>query len=121
MAAKGDLKINDILLPLEGLQYKPGWIDYEVTDRTINKTLVSDFVAFKRTFAISWSYPLDGSFLADLLDLYIAKADVTFTETGADLVDTSYTCKLSISSSYLRELYSGNYAFSGFAITLEEV
>lgn len=121
MASKGDLKINAMLLPLDGIQYKPGWIDYEVTARTINKTLVSDFVSFKRTFAISWANPLEGSFLADLLDLYIAKADVTFTETGADLVDTAYTCRLSISSSYLRELYSSNYAFSGFAITLEEV
>jgi hypothetical protein len=119
--AKGDLQINSILLPLDDIQYKPGWIDYEVTDRTINRTLVSDFIAFKRTFDISWKNPLEGSFLADLLDLYLAKEDVTFTETAADLTTTAYTCRMSISNKYLREIMSGNYAFSGFSITLEEV
>lgn len=119
--AKGDLQLGAILLPIEGIKYSQGWIDYEKTRRTIDNTLVSDLVAFKRKFTIAWDNPLDGSFMADLLDMYIAKADLTFIETQADLTTLSYTVHIDIGSDYLREIYSGNYAFSGFKITLEEV
>ncbi len=118
---KGDLLLNGVLLPMDSISYKPGWLDFEVTERTVNRTLVSDFVAFKRTFEVSWSNPLDGAFMADLIDLYVLKEDVTFSEVQPDLSSLTYTCKLSISPTYLRELYAGNYAFSGFSITLEEV
>lgn len=119
--AKGDLTLGGVALPLEGIKYSPGWIDYEKTARTINNTLVSDLVAFKRKFSISWENPLDGAFMADLLDMYVAKEDLTFTETQSDLTTLSYTVHIDIGSEYLREIYSGNYAFSGFKITLEEV
>lgn len=119
--AKGDLTLGSVPLPIQGIKYSPGWIDYEKKARTINNTLVSDLVAFKRKFTISWDNPLDGSFMADLLDMYIAKQDLTFVETQSDLTTVSYTVHIDIASEYLREIASGNYAFSGFKITLEEV
>jgi len=119
--AKGDLKINALELPIDNIKFSQDWIDFEVQDRTINRTLVSDFIAFKRKFVLTWQYPLEGAFLADLLDLYIAKEDVTFTVTNADLTESLYTCKVDINGAYLREMLSGNYIFSGFGITLEEV
>jgi len=119
--AKGDLKINTLELPIETVKFTEGWLDFEVQDRTINRTLVSDFIAFKRKFSITWGYAISGTLLADLLDLYIAKEDVVFTIVNADLTETLYTCKVSISDTYLREIISGNYAFSGFTVELEEV
>lgn len=118
---KGDLQLGAIPLPLQGIKFSEGWIDFEKKRRTINNTLVSDLVAFKRKFSISWDNPLDGAFLADLLDLYIAKEDLTFTVTNADLTTTAYTVHIDIGSDILREIYSGNYAYSGFKIELEEI
>lgn len=119
--AAGDLQINTILLPLPGIRFSPGYIDFETSDRTINKTLVSDFYTIKRKFTISWDYPVTGTFMADMVDLYLAKEDVTLTVTNADTTTDVYTCWLKISDEVLRELASGNYAFSGFTIYLEEV
>lgn len=121
MMAKGDIQINSVLLPFEGIKVSYGYIDFEVVDRTIDKTLVSDFIALKRIFTISWDNMVSGTFMADIIDIYILKQDVTLIVTNADLSTSTYTCKLSISDRVLRELYSGNYAFSGFTITLEEV
>ena len=103
--AKGDLAINSIQLRKDNIRYSPGWIDIETTDRTINGTLVSDVIAMKRRFTITWNNPIA----------------CAFTETQSDLTTGSYTCKLDISQTYLREIIAGNYAFSGFTITLEEV
>lgn len=111
---------TSIILPEFERKYSQGWIDFEVSERTINRTLVSDFVAFKRTFSITWNI-LDGAVLASLLDLYLAKEDVTFYEEQADSSFKSWVCKIGISDSILREVEAGNFAFSGFAITLEEV
>lgn len=119
--AKGDLKIGTLELPIDTVKFTEGWIDFEVQDRTVNRTLVSDFIAFKRKFSITWQYPISGTLLAELLDIYIAKADVVFTIVNADLTETLYTCKVSISGDYLREIIAGNYAFSGFTVELEEV
>jgi hypothetical protein len=120
--AKGDLQIDTILLPDNGdLRYTPGFISFEQTARTIDNTLVSDFKALKHKFSFSWNNPLDGNFLADIIDLYLANDDVTFTQTNADLSTSVYTCKIFISESMLREIASGNYAYSGFTLTLEEV
>jgi hypothetical protein len=109
-----------IILPEFERKYSQGWIDFEVSERTINRTLVSDFVAFKRSFSITWNL-LDGAILTSLLDLYLAKEDVIFYEQQANGTFKNWTCKLGISDSILREVESGNFAFSGFAITLEEV
>ena len=119
--AKGELTINSIPLPLDGMRYSQGYIDFELKERTIDQTLVSDFIAFKRIFNISWSNPLDGSFMADIIDLYLLKEDVTLYEVQADLTTKSFVCALTIGSNFLREMYARNYAFSGFSISLEEV
>lgn len=119
--AAGDIQINTILLPIPGLRFSPGYIDFEIRDRTINKTLVSDFVTIKNRFTITWEYPVSGTFMAEILTLYLAKDDVTLTVTNSDLSTTAYTCALMVSHETLREITSGSYAFSGFSITLEEV
>jgi hypothetical protein len=119
--AAGDIQINAILLPIPGLRFTPGYIDFEVRDRTIDKTLVSDFVTIKHSFNIGWDYPVSGVFMADMVTLYLAKADVTLTVTNSDLTTTVYTCSLDISKEHLREIASGSYAFSGFTLMLEEV
>jgi hypothetical protein len=111
---------TSIVLPDFERQYSQGWIDFEVSERTINRTLVSDFVAFKRTFTISWPI-LSEETLAALLEWYLDKEDVTFTETQSDSSTLSWTCRISISDSILREIEAVDYAFSGFSITLEEV
>ncbi|MBA4274026.1 MAG: hypothetical protein C0436_00070 [Alphaproteobacteria bacterium] len=109
-----------IILPEWERKYTQGWIDFEVTERTINRTLVSDFIAFKRRFGITWNI-LDGNTMAALIDLYLAKEDVTFHERQPNGTFRTWTCRLQISEGILREIEIGNYAFSGFAITLEEV
>lgn len=111
---------TSIVLPEYQRKYSQGWIDFEVKDRTINRTLVSDFVAFKRVFTISWPV-VDGSLMAELLEIYLLKNDVTFYETQADLSVRSYICRLDIGREVLRDIEAGNFAFSGFSITLEEV
>jgi hypothetical protein len=116
----GILKLNGITLPSRNIQYTQGWIDFEVKDRTINKTLVSDFIAIKRVFSISWPV-LEGSFMAQLINIYLAKNDVTFEEQQPNGSFLSFTCRMAISESVLREIDIENYAFSGFSFRLEEV
>lgn len=106
---------------MPGIRFNPGHIDFEVSDRTIDKTLVSDFITIKNKFTISWDYPVSGTFMAEIVELYLAKEDVTFTVTNADATTSVYTCWLSISEECLREIVSGSYAFSGFTISMEEV
>lgn len=107
-------------LPLERINYAPGYITLETTDRTINGTLVSDLIAIKRKFAISWPI-LDGAFMADFIELYVAGEPVEFGETGVDSIVTWYDCKLEISQETLREIHAGNFAFSGFSMELLEL
>ena len=111
---------TEIILPEYQRQYSQGWIDFEITDRTINKTLVSDFVAFKKVFTINWNI-VEGEFMASLIFLYLEKEDVTFSEQQPDGSWLSWVCRLTISNSLQREADAGNFAFSGFSITLEEV
>jgi hypothetical protein len=119
-----DLKLNqgatEIFLPEFERKYTQGWLDFEVSERTINRTLVSDFVGFKRTFSVTWNV-LEGEIMSSLILLYLTKQDVIFSEQQPDGSFLSWTCKLSISQSLLREIDAGNFAFSGFSITLEEV
>jgi hypothetical protein len=109
-----------LVLPEWERKYTQGYIDFEVSERTINRTLVSDFIAFKRTFGVTWNI-LDGATISTLIDLYLAKEDVVFYEEQPNSSFLNWTCRLSISQSILREIEIGNYAFSGFSITLEEV
>lgn len=118
---KGDLKINDFLIPDSSLTYRPGWIEFEKTGRTVNNTLVSDFVGTKRKFKLEWSNWISGDFLDYIIPLFETKEDVTFHEFNKDNVDVSFICKLSIPLEYVREYKESNFAFSGFYITLEEV
>ena len=120
--AIGDLTINGNLIPgRQNLRFSQGYIDFEETQRTIDKTLVSDFVKFKRSFSISWTSYIDGPLLVSFLDIYIAKEDVTFVVTDYDGTDSTYICKLGISPEFLREIKVGYFAYSGFSLTLEEV
>jgi len=118
---KGDLYINSMLVPDRSLTYRPGWIDFEKTERTINNTLVSDFIGFKRTFKLEWSNWMDGDFVEYIIAIYELKEDVIFHEYDKNNVDVPYTCKLSIPAEYVREYKESNFAYSGFNITLEEV
>jgi len=125
MATKGELKINAIIMPDHSLKYAPGFISFEVMQRTIDNTLVSDLKDDKRKFSLSWDNALDGAFVESIIALYVAGADVTFTVTDEALVDTVYDCHISISLEILRKFSrkreTGNYAYSGFAIELEEI
>lgn len=109
-----------IVLPEWERKYTQSWIDFEVTERTINRTLVSDFIAFKRKFNVTWNV-LDGATMAAIIDIYLAKEDIVFHEQQSNGSFRTYTCRLSISANILREIEIGNYAFSGFSIELEEV
>lgn len=117
---KGDIKLNGILLPVD-TKLARGYIDFEVTERTINRTLVSDFITLKNTFSLSWDEIILGNLLAFILDIYLLKEDVTIEITNADLTTNIYNCHLSISQSILREIASGDYAYSGFNVKLEEI
>jgi hypothetical protein len=114
---KGSLVLN---LPKSGRLYEPGWIDFEVTDRTINRTLVSDFVGIKRFFIISYDR-VYGDLFGNILDLYLDKEDVTFFEEQPNGTYKSYVCRISISETVRRELEVAEYGYTGFAFTLEEV
>ena len=120
MANSGELRINSMILPKEGRLYSPGWLNFEVKQRTINRTLVSDLQGIKRKFTIAWDR-VYGTLFADLIDLYLDNVDVTFTEVKPDLTEAVYNCRLSIPQSVRRELESGEYGYTGFSITLEEI
>lgn len=125
MAVKGELKINSIVIPDSSLNFSPGWISFEVTQRTIDNTLVSDLKDDKRKFNLSWDNCIDGDFFEQIVALYELGEDVTFTVTAEDLTDDVYDCHLTISPEVLRKVTrkreTGNYAYSGFAIALEEI
>jgi hypothetical protein len=112
--------LETIDLPLERINYVPGYITLETSDRTIDGTYVSDTIAIKRKFSISWPI-LDGEFMAGFIDLYLVKEPVEFGEMGADSVVTWYDCILNISDEFLREVHAGNFAFSGFSMELSEI
>ena len=118
---KGDLFIDTYLVPDSSLVFTKGRLDFEKTERTINNTLVSDFIGFKKTFALEWGNWLDGDFVDYIIGIYEAKEDVEFKEVLADNTEEVSICKLSISDSYVREYKEKNFAFSGFTVSLEEV
>jgi hypothetical protein len=124
MASKGELRIvhgvDTFILPTFGRLYEITNIDFEVKQRTVNKTLVSDFQDIKKRFTISWDRSY-GTLYADLLEIFLEREDVTFIEVQPDLSEVSYTCLMSISESVRREIEAGDYGFTGFSIVLEEV
>lgn len=107
-------------LPEVGRLYEPGWIDFEITERTINRTLVSDFIAFKRLFIVSYDR-VYGDLFADLLELFLDKEDVIFYEQQPNGTYLNYTCRLDFPQSVKRELSRGLYGYTGFSFSLEEV
>ena len=118
----GSYKINDhVFSPNGGRTLTEGYLDFEVTDRTINKTLVSDFVIFKRTFSIKWSVAITQDLLEIILAWYTAKQDVTFTKVNKDGTESSYTCRLSIPENFTRVYELKEYSYSDFEISLVEV
>jgi hypothetical protein len=117
----GDLYIDTFEVPSKARRYSPGWIEFEQTRRTINNTLTSDFLAQKRKFFIEWSTWLDGDFIEYIVGIYLAGNDVVFKVCESDGTEKSYTCRLTIPSTYVREYEEKGFAYSGFNITLEEV
>jgi hypothetical protein len=109
-----------IHLPEPGRLYEPGWIDFEVTERTINRTLVSDFVAIKRQFQVSYDR-IYGNLFGDILDLYLDKEDVTFYEEQPDGSYNSWICRVDFPAQVKRDLNTGLYGYTGFSFRLEEV
>jgi hypothetical protein len=116
----GELRIDSITLPETGRLYRPGWIDFEVTERTIDRTLVSDFIAIKRRFSVAYDRAY-GDLFKQLYDLYLTKQDVTFTEFQPDGSSLSWTCRMSFPTEVERGLNRGLYGYVGFSVTLEEV
>jgi len=119
--AQGDVYLNSTLMPGSSLKVTKGYLDFEVSDRTIDKTFVSDFVATKRTRSLYWENFLDEDFVDAMIALYLLKEDVVYSEVNSDLTITTFTVRMSISSEILREIDEGSYAYSGFVITMEEV
>lgn len=119
----GDIYIDDFLLPdTDGsLVLNEGVIDFEVSERTINNTLVSDFIGFKKRFRITWNNLISGELLEILKTIYYAKEDVDLKITSELGVDTTYVCKMNMSPEYLRESKGSVFAYSGVEISFEEV
>lgn len=124
MADQGELRIEKgatvIVLTNINRLYEPGWIDFEIKQRTINNTLVSDLKDIKRRFVVSYDR-IYGTLFADIIDLWLENEDVTFIEVQSDLTELSFTCRIEFPDSVRRELESGDYGYTGFAFTLEEV
>jgi hypothetical protein len=120
---KGDIQINDILFTANGYtKLTEGFVSFEIKNRTINNTLVSDFLNIKKTFEISWeNCSLSGDLLDQFIALYISDSDITFIKTNYDLTESTYICRLSMSESFLRDYEKDNYSYNGVKIKLEEV
>ena len=109
-----------VILPEQGRLYEPGWIDFEVSERTINRTLVSDFVAIKRQFQIAYDR-VYGNLFGEILDLYLDKEDVVFYEEQPDGSYRNWTCVIDFPAQVKRDLNTGLYGYTGFSFRLEEV
>lgn len=119
----GDIQINNHVFHSNGYRkLTEGFINFEVSDRTINNTLVSDFLEVKKTFEISWDdCSIDGELLDEFIGLSQSADDVTFIKTNYDLTTTTTTCRLTLSESFARDYERGKYSYNGVKIKLEEV
>lgn len=119
----GDIQINDHVFHSNGYRkLTEGFINFEVSDRTINNTLVSDFLETKRTYEISWeNCSIDGELLDEFITLSQSADDVTFIKTNYDLTTTTTTCRLSMSENFNRIYERGKYSYEGVKIKLEEI
>lgn len=119
----GDIQINDHVFHPNGYRkLTEGFIDFEVSARTINNTLVSDFFDTKRTYSISWDgASITGELLDEFIALYKSTDDVTFIKTNYDLTTTTVICRLRLSGNFLRDYEQGTYSYNGITIELEEV
>lgn len=120
---KGDIKINNHVFSPNGYRkLTEGFIEFEKSQRTINNTLTSDFLARKKTFVISWEdCAVDGELLDEFIALSESSDDVTFVKTNYDLTETTTVCRLKISESFSRIYEAGKYAYDGVEIMLEEI
>ena len=120
---KGDIQINSHVFHPNGYRkLTEGFIEFEKTQRSINNTLTSDFLAKKRTFVITWeNCSIDGELLDEFIAISNSSEDVTFTKTNYDLTETSVTCRLKLSNSFARVYDDGKYAYNGVEVTLEEI
>lgn len=119
----GDIQINDHVFHPNGYRkLTEGFINFEVSQRTIDHTLVSDFLSVKRTFTISWdNATISGELLDEFITLYLSSSDVTFTKTNYDLSKTTVVCRLKLPESWKRDYEQGTYSYSGIIVTLEEI
>jgi hypothetical protein len=109
-----------IVLPTYKRNYAPGYITIENTERTLDGSLVSDLIAIKRRFDVSWPV-IDGEFVASILPIYLNRDAVEFGETQPDNTVAWFDCRLTIPESILREIEIGEFAFSGFALNLVQI
>lgn len=119
----GDIQINDRVLTANSYRkITEGFIDFEVSDRTIDNTLVSDFLATKKTFVVEWrDCAIDGELLNELIALSQSSDDVTFIKTNYDLTTTTTICRLKLSDSFKRIYEKEKYAYEDVKVSLEEV
>lgn len=119
----GTFQINEHAFHPNGYRkLTEGFINFEVSDRTINNTLVSDFLAVKKTFTISWDdCTIDGDLLEEFIEWSQSSNTVTFALTNNDLTITSTICRLKMSDTFTRVYEKGKYAYSGIEVYLEEV
>lgn len=122
MAGRLWLRKNSTTVELPTLRanYAPGYIPLEVTDRTIDGTLVSDIIALKRKFDISWPI-IDGGFMGQFVEWYVEREPLEFGEEQPDGSTVWFNVWMDIPESILREIEAGDYAFSGFRLNMVEI
>jgi|WetSurMetagenome_2_1015567.scaffolds.fasta_scaffold424529_2 hypothetical protein len=119
--AQGDFYINDILLPKSSIKPTKGRLDFEISERTIDNTFVSDLKAIKEKRSFTWENALDEDFITPMMEIYYAGEDVIYREVNSDLTETTFTMRMKIPDDIAQEVLEGSYAYSGFSISLEEV
>ena len=109
-----------VILPDTGRTYTQGWLDFELTERTINRTLVSDLIATKRVFSITWEQA-SRALVSQLVLLFLDERYLTFEEEQHDGSFLSWDVRLTIGANILRDIEAQDYSFVGFVINLEQV
>lgn len=96
---------------------------YYNESRSVNKTLHVDFIATKHNWSISWDVISKANY--DIINAIVALqyssgTFLSYIETDSDGIESTYTVRVTVSS--LGTLVqTGDYYYSGFGLTLEEV
>lgn len=117
----GDIQLGSVLLPAtEYRKLTEGYLQFEVGERTINNTYVSDFIDSKKTFTIEWNCSIDETLMQSIIDLYTGD-DITVLYTESDGTVSTYICHMVLPESWDRSSYVNPYSYDGFSVYLEEV